>query len=239
MTEIAIVTGANRGLGLGAARALAVLGFHVLMVGRDSAKLAAAAEGLQDAGLDVAYFQADVDSDEQVAALAGHVERNYGRLDVLVNNAGVMLEPNDFSDPAAASVFLSSPDIVRRTYETNALGPLRLCQALIPLMKRRNSGRVVNISSELGQLAGMGGCWPGYRMSKAALNALTRILAAELRETGIKVNAVSPGWVRTDLGGSDAERSVEEAVRGIVWAATLPDDGPSGEFFRDGAALEW
>lgn len=237
--RIAIVTGANRGLGLGTAKALAELGFQVLMVGRDLTRLTAAAGPLRDAGLDVACFCADVDSDGQVAALAAHVAQRYERLDVLVNNAGVMLEPNDFSDPASSGVFLTSPDVARRTFDTNALGPLRLSQALIPLMKRRNYGRVVNVSSELGQLAWMGGSWPAYRMSKAALNALTRVLAAELAQTGIKVNAVSPGWVRTDLGGNDADRSVEEAVQGIVWAATLPDDGPSGEFFRDGVALEW
>lgn len=239
MQKIAIVTGANRGLGLGTAKALAELGFHVLMVGRDPAKLETAAQPLRDAGLDVACWSADVASDEQVAALAEHVAQHYGRLDVLVNNAGIMLEPNDFFTPETASVFLTSPEVARRTYETNTLGSLRLCQALIPLMKLHSYGRVVNISSEMGQLAGMDGSWVGYRMSKVALNALTRVFAAELADTGIKVNSVSPGWVRTEIGGNDAGRSVEEAVGGIVWAATLPDDGPSGEFFRDGVALEW
>ncbi len=121
--------------------------------------------------------------------------------------------------------------------ETNAYGALRLCQALIPLMQGR--GRVVNVSSGMGQLSEMNGCCPGYRFSKAALNALTRILADELKTTRIKVNSVCPGWVRTDMGGPDAERSVEEGADTIVWLATLPDDGPSGGFFRDRRPIPW
>ena len=140
-------------------------------------------------------------------------------------------------DPSASSVFRADIATVRYSMENNAYGPLRLCQALIPLM--RGHGRVVNVSSGMGQLSEMNGCCPGYRFSKAAINVLTRILADELRDTRIKVNSVCPGWVRTDMGGPNAERSVEEGADTIVWLATLPDDGPSGGFFRDRKPIPW
>ena len=131
----------------------------------------------------------------------------------------------------------SDPAIVRRTFETNTLGPLMVSQALIPLMQ--GSGRVVNVSSGMGQLAEMNGGYPGYRLSKAALNALTRILADELKGTGVKVNSVCPGWVRTDMGGADAPRTPKQGAETIVWLATLPDDGPTGGFFRDKQPIPW
>jgi NAD(P)-dependent dehydrogenase (short-subunit alcohol dehydrogenase family) len=134
-------------------------------------------------------------------------------------------------------IFQANLDTVRLGLETNTLGALRVGQALIPLME--GNGRVVNVSSGMGQLSEMNGCCPGYRLSKTALNAVTRILADELLGIGVKVNAVCPGWVRTDMGGADAELSVEEGARGIVWAATLPDDGPSGGFFRHGEPIDW
>ena len=161
----------------------------------------------------------------------------YSRLDVLVNNAGVFLDPMPPEDPSASSVFRADIATVRYSMETNAYGPLRLCQALIPLMRGR--GRVVNVSSGMGQLSEMNGCCPGYRFSKAAINVLTRILADELRDTRIKVNSVCPGWVRTEMGGPNADRSVEEGADTIVWLATLPDDGPSGGFFRDRKPIPW
>ena len=126
---------------------------------------------------------------------------------------------------------------MRRTFETNTLGPLMVSQALIPLMQ--GSGRVVNVSSGMGQLAEMNGGYPGYRLSKAALNALTRILADELEDTSVKVNSVCPGWVKTDMGGPDAPRTPEQGVQTIVWLATLPDDGPTGGFFRDKQPIPW
>ena len=237
--RIAIVTGANRGLGLGTARALAKKGYRVLMVGRSLEKLEAAAAPLKNTGLDVECFQADVTRQEQIDAFAAIVRARFKRADVLVNNAGVLLEPRDWDRPELASVFAMTPEIVRQTYEVNTLGPFRMCQAFLPLMKENGYGRVANLSSGLGQLSEMGGYWPGYRMSNTALNALTRIFAAELNGTNVKVNSVCPGWVRTDMGGPNAERSIEQGIKGIVWAATLPDDGPSGLFFRDGKPIDW
>jgi NAD(P)-dependent dehydrogenase (short-subunit alcohol dehydrogenase family) len=156
-------------------------------------------------------------------------------LDCLVNNAGIFPDPEPGSP--GTSIFDADLDTIRRGLETNALGAIRVCQALIPLMKGR--GRVVNVSSGMGQLSEMNGCCPAYRLSKTALNAVTRILADELRGTGVKVNSVCPGWVRTEMGGPDATLTVEEGARGIVWAATLPEDGPSGGFFRHGEPIAW
>jgi NAD(P)-dependent dehydrogenase (short-subunit alcohol dehydrogenase family) len=235
--KLAVVTGGNRGMGLETCRQLGQRGLTVVLGSRDPEKGQVAAAGLRAEGLEVLTHPLDVTDAASVEALSGYLERQYGRLDVLVNNAGVLLNGGGLEDMAAASVFRVDLDTVRRTMETNLYGPLRLCQRLIPLMQ--GYGRVVNVSSGMGQLSEMNGYWPGYRLSKAALNALTRILADELKHTGVKVNAVCPGWVRTDLGGPHADRSPEAGVRTTVWLATLPDDGPSGGFFRDREPIPW
>lgn len=234
---IAVVSGASRGLGFETCRQLGKQGYRVLLTARDQVKGKAATDLLRKEGLNVDFYPLDVTEAESVSVLADHLDRNYGRLDVLVNNAGVFLDPMPPDDPSASSVFRADLATVRYSMETNAYGPLRLCQALVPLMRGR--GRVVNVSSGMGQLTEMNGCCPGYRFSKAALNALTRILADELRDTRIKVNSVCPGWVRTEMGGPGADRSVEEGADTIVWLATLPDDGPSGGFFRDRRPIPW
>ena len=230
--KIAVVTGANRGIGFEICRQLARNGVKVLLTSRDKLKGEAAVASLCDEGLDVTFHQLDVTAPVSVGRLAADLESEYGRLDILINNAGVMPEHGE-----AASVFKADVDLVRQTLETNTLGSLRMAQALIPLM--RGEGRVVNVSSGMGQLAEMNGGWPGYRFSKAALNALTRILADELEGTRIKVNSVCPGWVRTDMGGPGATRSVEQGAETPVWLALLPDDGPTGSFFRDKQPIPW
>lgn len=235
--KIAVVTGANRGLGLETCRQLARLGLTVVLTSRDPKKGEAAAAGLRKAGAEVRFHPLDVTDPQSIHRLAKYVEAEFGRLDVLVNNAGVFLDPLDSPEPGAASVFRTDLDIVRRSMETNVYGPLLLCQALVPLMQRY--GRIVNVSSGMGQLTEMNGCCPGYRFSKTALNALTRILADELQDTRIKVNSLCPGWVRTDMGGPNADRPVEQGADTIVWLATLPDDGPSGGFFRDRKPIPW
>ena len=237
--KLAVVTGAARGLGLSVTRELATAGCLVLMVGRTAQTIEEAARGLQASGQNVLPHVADVTDAAAVAALAARLRDEFGRADILINNAGVLLEPRNFAAPEGASVLAVDPEIVAMTYACNALAPLRLIQAIVPLMRENGGGRIVNVSSGMGQLADMGGFWPGYRMSKAALNALTRLTAKELEESPVKVNAVCPGWCRTEMGGQDATRSADEGAQGIVWAALLPDDGPSGGFFRDGKPIDW
>ena len=231
--KVAVVTGGNRGLGLEACRQLARAGARVVLASRDPEKGETAAAALRGEGLDVTPHPLDVTDATSIERLARFVERQFGKLDILVNNAGV------FEDSGArgTGALRSDPAIVRRTFETNTLGPLMVSQALVPLMQ--GSGRVVNVSSGMGQLAEMNGGYPGYRLSKAALNALTRILADELKGTGVKVNSVCPGWVRTDMGGADAPRTPKQGAETIVWLATLPDDGPTGGFFRDKQPIPW
>ncbi|KIF05494.1 short-chain dehydrogenase [Streptomyces sp. RSD-27] len=229
---VALVTGANRGIGRETARQLAALGHTVLLCARrrEDAERAAAALAPGVPGR-LLPRRLDVTDAEGVRALALGVEAEFGRLDVLVNNAAV----NYDTGRRAVSVDL---DEVRSTLETNLLGAWRTAQAFLPLLRRSARPRLVNVSSESGALAHMSGGTPAYGVSKAALNALTRKLADELRAERILVNAVCPGWVATDMGGAGGA-PVEQGAAGVVWAATLPDGGPTGGFFRDGEPLAW
>jgi len=234
-TRLAVVTGAYRGLGLETCRQLAGRGIRVILTARAADKAQAAAHALQAQRLDVLPHALDVTDAASVDALARHLKETYGRLDVLVNNAGIFVDP--YPPATGSSVFDADFELIHKSMETNAYGALRVARALIPLMNGR--GAVVNVSSGMGQLSDMNGCCPGYRLSKTALNAVTRILADELKQTKVKVNSVCPGWVRTEMGGANAERSVEEGAAGIVWAACLTDEGPSGGFYRDGKVIPW
>ena len=232
MDRTALVTGANRGIGLEVCRALAGRGLRVLLGARDEALGEEEAGRLRSEGLAVRAVPLDVGRDASVAALVGRVDGAGERVDVLVNNAGIYP-----SDP------LLGPDGERALAEAlavNLLGAVRICRAFLPGMVTRGHGRVVNVSSGYGSFGeGLEGP-AAYAISKAALNALTVKLAEEVRGSpDVKVNAVCPGWVRTRMGGTGASRSVERGAETIVWLATLPEDGPSGGFFRDRRAIPW
>lgn len=231
--RVAVVTGANKGIGFEICRQLAGRDLRVLLTSRDPGKGEEAAGRLKASGLDVLFHPLDVDSDESVAALRRFIDREVGRADVLVNNAGILI------DSRSTSVLKEPIDTFRRTLETNFFGALRMCQAIVPLMRRNRYGRIVNMSSGLGQLEDMGDGTPAYRVSKAALNALTRMVSVAVRGEDILVNSVCPGWVRTDMGGPNAKRSVEQGAETAVWLAMLPHDGPTGGFFRDNQPIPW
>jgi NAD(P)-dependent dehydrogenase (short-subunit alcohol dehydrogenase family) len=231
--RVALVTGANRGLGLETSRQLLVKGLTVVMAGRDQALLERARRTVGDDEQRRAVAVAmDVTDPESIVAAHRIVSERLGPVDVLVNNAAVLL----FENEDALSI---PPDAYRDTFDTNVFGVIEVCRTFVPEMARRRYGRIVNVSSGAGQLATMSTYAPAYSMSKTALNAFTRILASTYRDAGVLVNAVDPGWVRTDMGGPSAPRSPQEGADTIVWLATLPDDGPTGGFFHDRHAIEW
>ena len=221
----ALVTGANRGIGLEVARQLAADGWSVWLTARDGAKAEAAADGL-DA---VRPLALDVSDPASVEA-AFETARGAGPLHALVNNAGIDYD----TDQAAATADLAR---VRRAFETNLFGAWACAQAAAPALGEQDHSVIVNVSSEGGSLAGMGKNPPGYAASKAALNALTRMLAAELAGQGTLVNAVCPGWTATDMGGGG--RPVSEGAASVTWGAELGPEGPTGGFYRDGRELPW
>jgi NAD(P)-dependent dehydrogenase (short-subunit alcohol dehydrogenase family) len=227
MQKVALITGANRGLGLETARQMAKLDYQVIVTSRDPAGGQAAADSLG-----ASFHPLDVASAESRQALHDYVRQDFGRLDALVNNAGVMLDEGQG--------LLDLPEeTLRVTLETNAFAPLALARLFVPMMAAQNYGRVVNVSSRMGQIEHLNDYAPSYRLSKLLLNGMTRILADAVRGKNVLVNAVCPGWVRTDMGGSGAPRPLEQGASGIVWAAMLPEGGPSGGFFHDGRPVAW
>ncbi len=226
---IALVTGANRGIGREVSRQLAEQNYAVLLTARSLPKAEAAAEEL--GGSNLIPAQLDVIDRDSIATLHDRIQHEFKRLDVLVNNAAIHYDTWQRAVDADLNV-------VQEAMETNVFGPWRLCQTFLPLLRESSHPRIVNVSSGGGALNGMGGGTPAYSISKAALNAMTLMLAAELRGERILVNAVCPGWVATEMGGWGG-RPVAEGAKGIVWAATLPDNGPTGGFFRDGQPIPW
>jgi NAD(P)-dependent dehydrogenase (short-subunit alcohol dehydrogenase family) len=231
--RIALVTGANRGIGFEVCRQLGQLGYRVILTARDPVKGQAAARMLVEEGLPVVFHPLDVTSEESITALRRFVVRKFHRLDVLVNNAAIFLKGED------GSVMSLSLDTLRRTLETNTFAALRMCQVFLPLMKRHGYGRVVNVSSDMGQHASMRNMSAAYRLSKDALNALTQMIADSIQAGDILVNSVHPGWVRTDMGGASASLSVERGADTIIWLATLPQGSPTGGFFEERKRIDW
>ena len=227
------MTGGNRGLGLEIARQLLEKDVFVVVGARDPAKGAQAVEALGGAQADVATFVLDVNDTRSCQRFVEHVARNHGAPGILVNNAGV------YPEPIEARVLDTPTAVWRETFETNLFGALRMCREVVPHMQKLRYGRVVNVSSDVGQMENMGEGSPAYRVSKTALNALTCTLAAELAGTGILVNSMSPGWVQTDMGGEEAPRSVQEGADTAVWLSLLPSSGPTGQFFRDPKPIPW
>lgn len=230
--HVALVTGANRGMGLETCRQLLARGLDVVMTGRDEDALAHARQGLGDLAEHAIAVPMDVADDASIGAAYRLAVERVGHVDVLINNAAVLLFENDdvLAIPAAG---------FRETFATNVFGIIEVCRAFVPPMAERGYGRIVNVSSGAGQLATMSTYAPAYAISKTAVNAFTRILAETYRSRGVLANAVCPGWVRTDMGGPSAPRSVEHGVDTTIWLATLPDDGPTGKFFRDRHPIDW
>jgi NAD(P)-dependent dehydrogenase (short-subunit alcohol dehydrogenase family) len=237
--RVAVVTGANKGIGLEIARHLGGEGITVYIGARDEERGREAAEKLRAEGLDARPLRLDVTDDASVASAAAFVERDAGRLDILVNNAGIAI---DDGPPSRVSI-----DVLRRTYETNVFGVVRTTQAMLPLLRRSAAGRIVNLSSGLGSLTrNSDPTWEfasvkylAYNSSKTAVNAITVQFAYELRDTPIKVNAADPGYVATDMNRNQGVRSVEQGAAMPVRLATLPADGPTGGYFNDEGTLPW
>jgi NAD(P)-dependent dehydrogenase (short-subunit alcohol dehydrogenase family) len=222
LSRVALVTGTSRGIGAEIARQLAADHDFVVYAGARDPDDVEEAEG-------IVPIELDVTDEDEIFAAQERIGSEVGRLDALVNNAGV------YGDPVGAADY--DIDRAHEVMEVNAFGPWRLIEAFLPLLRRSDAPRIVNVSSGAGQLSDMNGGRGAYRVSKAALNALTKTLAWD--EPDVKINVMCPGWVRTDMGGSGAPKSVEEGADTAVWLATLPNDGPTGGFFRNRKPIPW
>ncbi len=242
-TKVAFITGANRGIGFETARELGAKGIQVVIGSRDAEKGKAAAEKLRQISINADSIEFDVGDVSQYQQVYDYFDKRYGKLDILVNNAGVNLESSSNGNATSST----SSDLLRRTFDTNFFNVVALTQTLLPLLKKAPAARIVNPSSILGSLtlqadpqSPLGDAKPfAYDASKTALNAFTVHLAHELRGTHIKVNSAHPGWVKTEMGGSQAPLEVSEGGKTSVELALLPDDGPTGGYFHLGKALPW
>ena len=238
-TGIALITGANKGIGLEIARQLGTQGITVLIGARDEKRGSVAAEKLQAENIDAHAVQLDVTNQQSIDAAAKHIESEFGKLDILVNNAGIAI---DNAPPSQLDM-----EILRRTYETNFFGVFAVTKAMLPLLHKSQAGRIVNISSGLGSLTQNSDPnyeyaqikYLAYNSSKTALNAMTVQFAHELKDTPIKVNSADPGYVATDLNNNTGPRTVQQGASTPVRLATLPADGPTGSFFDDNGVVPW
>ena len=233
-SEIAVVTGATRGIGYETARQLAEKGFQLIIAGTTKAGVNAAVKSLSASGASVRGHVLDQGKDKSVHAFAKWLADQTDHIDVLVNCAGIYPEK---TDPAGGSVLSGDAKAVLDTFNVNTFGPWRLTRALAPMIA--DNGRIINVSSSMASLSRMASGAFGYRASKTALNALTRLTAMELQDRGIMVNAIDPGWVKTDMGGPSANLEPQESAKGLVWAATLPPGGPTGGYFFNGEPQTW
>ncbi|MFJ5760491.1 SDR family oxidoreductase [Neobacillus sp. NPDC093182] len=230
--QVALVTGGNRGIGYELVKQLALKGFKVILASRDPEMGHEAAQKLMESNLDVSIVEMDVNNQESISQAALTVSERYGRLDVLINNAGVYLDKNE-------KLLAIDPGILEKTMATNFFGVYHVIRSFIPLMEKQGYGRIINVSSEYGAMSEMS--YPGvgaYKLSKFALNGLTRLVAAEINGD-IKINAVDPGWVSSDMGGPSAPRTPKQAAQSILWLATIGPEGPNGKFFREGKPIDW
>lgn len=241
--RVALVTGGNRGLGYAICEALLAKGVTVALMARNVSVANTATQRLPSGAAPVKGFALDVTDTNSVRDGVRAVVDHFGRIDILVNNAGIYPENDAPADPAArrpGAGLSTDPAMVLDTIDCNSVGPYRVLQAALPVMRTQGFGRIVNVSSQMARLSDMHPGSPAYRMSKTALNALTTVVHAELSDMpNIKINSADPGWVRTDMGGPTADRDIAEGIDTIVWLATLPDDGPSGGFFRDRKPTDW
>lgn len=231
MEKIALVTGTNRGIGLEISKHLAAMGITVIMTARNMQAGRPVVNEFRQQWKDVWYHQLDVTDEQSIQDVFDYLNNRWGKLDVLINNAGVFLDDGK-------SVLELDLDCMRSTMETNLYGPLKLVQVMLPLLKKSEDARIINISSTMGQFSGLGEKSGAYRISKTALNALTVILTDELSSYNIKVNSVHPGWVRTDMGGANALKSPEEGADTAVWLATA-NEVPNGKFISERKIIPW
>ncbi len=230
--KIAAVTGGNRGIGFQICRDIANKDLKVLLTARNSEKGAESAKILQNEGLDVTFYELDVSSAESIDNFVSRVTKEFSRIDVLVNNAAII--------PDARSTGLSVEiQELQVSLETNVYGIIRLSQKIIQLMIKNNYGRIINLSSAMGQFADMGSGYLAYRISKTAVNTITKVLANETDSYNIQINSVDPGWVKTEMGGAGASLSAEEGADTIVWLSTRPDNSPTGMFYKKREIISW
>ncbi|QTL51151.1 MULTISPECIES: SDR family oxidoreductase [Priestia] len=230
--QVALVTGGNRGIGYELVKQLASSGFKVILTSRSSETGNKVTGELRELNVDVSFVLMDVDDPKSIEQAATKVYEQYGRIDVLINNAGVYLDENKH-------LLDMDPSVIEKTMKTNFFGPLYVMRSFIPLMEKRGYGRIINISSEYGEMRALSSQGVGaYKLSKFSLNGLTQLIAAEVKGD-IKINAADPGWVSTDMGGPSAPRTPEETAKSILWLATIGSEGPNGKFFRDKKQIDW
>lgn len=230
-TKLAIVTGANRGMGRAVSEKLASLNIHVVMVGKNKAQLDNEVKILRDKNLSVEPYALDLQNESATNQFIKYISEKHGYLDILINNAGIYIQEDNHLS--------LDEDIMKKTFEINTHAPYRLMKGLLPLMFKHGYGRIVNVSSGLGSFEGCSLSCPAYCVSKVSLNMLTKLFSKDTEGTNVKINSICPGWVRTDMGGPNAPRTIEQGISGMLWAATLDENGPNGGFFRDAKAIDW